>query len=119
MLSLQKKHSKLKDLTYKEHKMKPYLRDSETTLEEKITLFKWRTRMENFSNNFKRGRENLAPCVLCGLHDDNQKEIFNCPQVVEKIDAEDNYQSLFNDTIEKLVAKKVTKISELRSTRDE
>ena len=61
MLSLQKKHSKLKDLTYKEHKMKTYLRDAETTLEEKITLFKWRTRMENFSNNFKRGRENFAP----------------------------------------------------------
>ena len=48
-----------------------------------------------------------------------KKEICNCPQVVEKIDAKDNYQSLFKDTIEKSVAKKVTKISELRSTRHE
>ena len=68
--------SKLDKLRYSELTMQSYLFDKKTTINEKITVFKWRSRMENtFGENFRGGRDTVI-CKLCGSHTDSQEEGF-------------------------------------------
>ena len=59
--------------------MQDYLTDTDTSVKEKIMVFKWRVRMENFGGNYRGGKEYI-PCPLCNHHDDSQLKSFECPQ---------------------------------------
>ena len=95
--------------------MQPYLTDNETTIEEKINLFHWRTFMaKGVGENFRGGRSQID-CKVCGVHRDNQKEIFNnCIQLKYHIDPDLNYEDIFQGEISSKLCKTITRIMKKR-----
>ena len=57
------KHSKMDNLWYSDLKMQPYLESNKFTTQEVKTIFKFRTRMANFGQNFKNGQQVVPPTL--------------------------------------------------------
>ena len=75
-------------------------------------LFKYRTRMANFGENF-RGNKNLITCPLCHTHLDNQKMSYeNCPVLQKNISIPGKYNQIFNTLVPSEVVQTLTKIDE-------
>ena len=73
-------HSKLKNITYNELKMQPYLKSSLVSTNQAKQLFRFRTRMSNVKCNFKSkySKEGLL-CPLPGcLEIEDDKHLLNC-----------------------------------------
>ena len=64
------------------------------TKEQAIVLFKFRTRMCPFEDNFK-GSKTTTVCPFCNGHPDSQKESFNCEKMKEMIIVKGNYCDIF------------------------
>ena len=80
LLKKQSKHSKMKNLTYRELKMQSYLSSEEIETSEKNTISMFRTRMERFGENF-RGSQGPILCPLCQTHLDNQEMSYQCLEI--------------------------------------
>ena len=64
-------YKKLEHLDYDELNIQEYLLDKNFSFEEKITLFKYRTRMACYEENFRAGGDKFASrCLLCKAHPD-------------------------------------------------
>ena len=57
-------HSKMENLNYEKYEMQSYLKNEKVTKIEAQTYFKFRTRMEDFANNFRNGFTDID-CGLC------------------------------------------------------
>ena len=77
-------YSKLRNLDYAEFKAQEYLLNKNFAYDEIKLVFKFRTRMLNFSGNFKAGRETVV-CPLCNLHSDSQSLMLECPIIREEL----------------------------------
>ena len=64
-------HSKMKDLNYTKLEMQTYLKLNNTNTEGARTLFKYRTRMAQYGENF-RGNTGPVNCPLCGIQMDSR-----------------------------------------------
>ena len=64
LLEKKESHSKMTNLNYSSLTMQAYLKDPEVSVKQAQTMFRFRTRMEKFSENFKGGRP-TKPCPLC------------------------------------------------------
>ena len=106
LMKKKKKHRKMNDLSYTKLEIKDYLRDEETSIEEKRTAFKWRTRMENFGHNYKGGRRDI-PCHICGDHEDIQIESFRCKEIIDHTDVDTDYNDIFMDRIPRNIRMKM------------
>ena len=97
--------------------MRSYLFDDKTTLEEKLTLFKWRTSMEkNFGENFRGGRGSI-PCPFCLSHVDSQEEVFSqCKFIRDNIEIGKGYEKLYGEDINANFTQTLSIISELKSS---
>jgi hypothetical protein len=115
LLNEKQTYSKLRKLKYKDFKMQSYLEDSETTIEEKITTFKWRTSMEQcFGENF-RGSKGTVRCPQCMTHSDSQKESFyNCNFIRNQVELTGNYELIYEDNIKHTLVKTISRISKLK-----
>ena len=80
-------HSKMDGIYYNEIKMQNYLKSPHIKVNQKRTIFRWRTRMEAFGENFRGGRE-FVMCPLCGTHLDNRQKSLQCICVRKKINIE-------------------------------
>ena len=68
LLSLKKEnYRKLEKLQYYELRTKEYLLSNQLTFEDKRMIFKFRTRMSNFGENFRAGKTEIL-CLLCSEH---------------------------------------------------
>ena len=71
------KRSKLENLYYFKLEMQEYLWLNSRNKKEAIVLFKFRTRMAPFGENYKAGNvTTIFP--LCSSHTDSQEESFTC-----------------------------------------
>ena len=61
-----------------------------------ITLFKFRTRMAPFGENFRAGRINSL-CPLCLSHLDSQEESFNCRALKNLLKIRGRYSDIFTN----------------------
>ena len=98
MMELKCSHSKMDNLWYPELKMQEYLKSNKFTVHQGRTIFKFRTRMANFGENFKNGREQV-PCPLCNSHLDTQSMAFQCPKLKLEVVIKRKYEDLFKDDI--------------------
>ena len=87
-----KGHSKLSNLFYSELKTQDYLKDMNK--EKAQAVFAYRTRMAQYSDNYRDNRGHL-PCPLCLVHLDCQSVSFNCPVVKENICIKGKYDQIF------------------------
>ena len=86
--------SKMKDLFYIELKMQEYLELKDMSASQAKALFKFRTRMAPFGENF-RGGEKTVLCPLCKKHPDSQEESFSCVQVNRLVTVRGSYKEIF------------------------
>ena len=77
-------YSKLRNLDHIEFKAQEYLLNKNLTYDDIKLVFRFRTRMLNFSENFKAGRETMV-CPLCNLHSDSQSLMLECPFMREEL----------------------------------
>ena len=69
---------KLKYVHYKLFKVQPYITSMEATDESIKNVFKYRTHMLDFDENFKSEGEATKKCEICGAHPDSQDYIEDC-----------------------------------------
>ena len=106
-----KNQSKLKPLSYEKLDQQEYLKNLDVKLAK--TTFRFRTRMAQFGGNFK-GQGPLDPCPLCGEHQDLQELSFQCPEVLDKIKVNEDYDNIFEPKISRELAKTLQDILKIR-----
>ena len=106
-----KNKSKMKSLTYEKLELQEYL--SRFYVHEAKTIFSFRVRMAQFSENF-RGSNPPAPCPLCSKHLDLQELSFVCPIARQKIQINETYDKIFHPQISNNLAKILVAIMKLR-----
>ena len=92
------KGSKMGQTIHTKMEMQGYLRSKTINTEDKKLIFSYRTRMANFSENF-RGPAGPKQCPLCSTHLDNQPMAFNCPTVKPQLNAAGKYEGIFKTEI--------------------
>ena len=92
-------HSKMDNLSYSKLELQKYLKLENLDASGARTLFRYRTRMANFGENFREGNCPVN-CPLCGLHLDNQAMAFNnCPVLKANITIIGKYKELFKKNV--------------------
>ena len=109
----QASHSKMDSLHYSEIRRQNYFMQPGLRTEEKRCIFRWRTRMENFGENFREGRTDV-PCPLCTNHLDNQALSVQCEVIKKELKSKGNIENVYRDDIKEETVELVTKISKLR-----
>ena len=106
----------MEKLRYTDLKLQDYLKDGKLKAEEMKTLFKYRTRMENFGENF-RGGEEYTVCPLCKLHLDNQEMSLQCPEIIKHVNVKGNLSDIYKHKISYDIVRTLTEISEYRKEK--
>ena len=104
------KHSKLSNLHYSKFQTQSYLTNKDIPMTNKIEVFKFRTRMSNFSKNYG----STDPCPACRKHVDSQEELMNCSQVVENFENLHLLRNLYEEEVDPEAAKLITDIVRFR-----
>ena len=85
LMSAKQRHTKMDNLKYSKLEIQEYFKLENNKTAGAQTLFKYRVRMANFSENF-RGNQGPASCPLCGDHLDSQQMSFeNCQTVKDNV----------------------------------
>ena len=61
----------MSNIQYNDLKIQNYLKDEKISVKEAHNLFKFRTRVAKFKENFKNKQDEIL-CPLCLVHPDNQ-----------------------------------------------
>ena len=79
LLTKSESHSKMDNLHYEKLTLQSYLKSKYIKKDEAQKIFRFRTRMENFSENFKNGSESNQ-CLVCMEPDtlDNEHHFIKC-----------------------------------------
>ena len=110
------KHSKMDDLIFTELKIQEYLVSESITLEEKRSIFQYRTRMAKFSENY-RGKDPPRPCQICLLHVDSQSHAVRCFETMRFVTTVGNYQEIFGNKISDDTANMLKQIDDVRNNK--
>ena len=113
LLCKKERYSKLSDLTYYELSMQKYLMNEDISFNEKKIIFKFRSKMADFGNNFKGGRK-FTVCPLCKLHYDDQSLCLQCPKIREELGSNEEISDLFRSNVSKRTAKILQKVTSIR-----
>ena len=109
----QNTHSKMENLTYRSLKMQQYLSSQEIKTSEKRTIFKYRTRMERFGENF-RGTQGPILCPLCQNHLDNQEQSYQCTEIIKGVEVKGSLSDIYKNEIKPETIETAVKIAEFR-----
>ena len=96
-----------------ELKISSYFKDENISYTEAQQIFKFRTRMANFGENF-RGQGGPTVCPLCQSHVDSQKWSFQCRVIKTNIVIKGKYSDIFCENIPKETANTVAEIYKFR-----
>ena len=102
-------HSKMDNLFYVELNMQYYLKDRKLSLRQARAVFKYKTRMANFSDNFRGGKE-TKPCPLCKDDPDTQRHSLLCKVIRQNITINIRYEDIFHSQVDQEVAKTLENI---------
>ena len=108
------KHSKMINLNYSELKMQDYFMKEDFDNYQKKTIFKLRTRMESFGENFRCGK-NYVICPLCGLHRDSQDLCLQCPIIRQDIKSNGSISDIYGNEFENNIVHTIIKALEKRN----
>ena len=115
MISIAKRdgHSKLKNIKYTKLKMQDYLKDGKNRLEDTLNIFKFRTHMADFGENFKAGAD-VVICPLCMDHEDSQSQSFKCQWIRNSIEVAGNMEEVYNGKPSKQTIATINEITKMR-----
>ena len=94
LINLRSKHSKTENL-FIEKDIKPYLRSSKITLDEKKLLFALKTWSVNVKTNFRNGFSNLS-CRLCAKpgEDESELHLMQCEEILSESDIREQMKNI-------------------------
>ena len=78
------------NLEYDTIEMQNYLLREDVKIDQKRLIFKYRTRMAEFGENFRAGRHTVM-CPICDSHLDSQD--LGCPRIQTKVKIIENISS--------------------------
>ena len=108
------RHSKMNNIVFTELKMQAYLVSEEFTLEQKRNIFLCRTRMADYSENYRAGADLVTPCIVCKLHTDSLSHAVNCIETLKRVKTRGNWQEIYTENISIETAIMLSEISEIR-----
>ena len=111
-----RKHTKLENLEYAELKVQGYLHNQNISVTQAKILLKFRTRMANYSNNYK-GSNSSQKCKLCQNHEDNQQDIYICDFNQKNIKLGGKYTDLFKSDIDLSTIRTLEAVYKLREKK--
>ena len=95
-------------LDYSDLKIQEYLKNHLISLEEKRTVFRLRTHMEVYKENFKHSFTNLE-CELCHSHSDLQLEsLTGCKSAFAINVNKEDYEEIFREEISSNALRELT-----------
>ena len=105
----------MSNLEYIDLEMQVYLMDEKLRISEARSLFRFRTRMAKFWENFKGGRP-PEPCPICKEVDsvDTEEHSFKCKVITSNISIEGEYIEIFGTRPGQKIAKTVENIEKFR-----
>ena len=95
---MKQNHSKMANLEYKELKIQNYFKNENISVKGAQNLFKFRTRVAKFKENYKNNYE-VRSCPLCLVQPDTQAHCVQCPVVKENVNIQGDYQEIFTNKI--------------------
>ena len=113
-LDTNKREGKMKNLFYSELEMQEYLVDKNMTTSQAKAVFKFKTRMANFSDNFKAGGLTKT-CPMCHEAPDTQQHSLTCKIIKENITVEIRYEEIFYSKVSAETARTLESILKFRS----
>ena len=116
LLNLKQKHSKMSNLQYEELRLQSYLMDENITVKEAKNVFKYRTRVANFKDNFKNNHDGGMECPLCLEQPDSQAHSVLCPVIKANIDVRGDYSEIFTHEISKEISQTLLNITLFRES---
>ena len=111
---MKSKDSKMDNLQYTKLKIQKYLKSEKLNLNEILNLFKCRTRMAEFGENYRAGFD-IVLCPLCLEDRDNLSHSFKCSVINQEIDVKGDLTKIYDEIISKETAQTITKILDFRS----
>ena len=115
---MQERKSKTRNLSYTHLAMQQYLYLEKMSKNEAIVLFKFRTRMAPFADNFKAGKVS-SMCPLCFSHIDSQEGSFTCVTLNKLVNIRGKYSDIFENQVPEEVVKSIHSIYMLRKDVNE
>ena len=115
-------YRKLERLHYGELQIQDYLLDNQLTHDDKITILKLRTRMSDFGENFRAGKE-FTVCPVCSSHLDCQSFLLQCPGLIHEIRTKfgpnhiDSIDEVYAEKISTKTIKTLTYAMDVRKTK--
>ena len=116
LLKMKHNHSKMGNLQYEGLKIQNYLKNGNITVKEAQNLFKYRTKVARFKENFKNNYVESG-CPLCHDQPDTQAHCVQCPIVKENVNIKGDYSEIFSEEISKEIAQTLLEISKFRENK--
>ena len=113
LLERKEKHSKMGHLAYGELCMQNYLKSKNISVGQAQLLFKSRTRMTFYWENYKHGKMEQK-CPLCKDQIDTQTHSFNCNIVIGNIQINGQFKDIFRNNIDSQIAETIENIENFR-----
>ena len=113
LMEIKEKHTKMDNLFYTEIKLQNYLNNDKISVKEAKNLYRFRTRVAKFNENFKNSYNGIA-CPLCLVMPDTQAHCVQCPELRNKVNIIGNYSDIFSDNIPQNISKTLLEITECR-----
>ena len=114
LLESKDKHSKMKNVNYEKLKIQPYFIKDSISTHDARNIFRYRTRMLNFKENYK-GNNNDDICPLCKKHTDDQNKIESCTVLKENINDLNKCRLLYTDTTNEEAIEILSKVMDIRN----
>ena len=113
LVEMKVKHSKMNNLEYKELKLQEYFQLPGIRIEQVREIFKFRTRMLTFGENFRGAKESVI-CPLCRSHADSQAWCLQCPAMMKELSSSVKLDGIYGDEVTIETAETIEEIMKIR-----
>ena len=105
------------NIVHTELKMQEYLLSEDISVDQKRIIFHFRTRMAQYSENFKESNQLVKPCQICKLHTDSQSHSMVCVETMRNVRNKGNYSEIFTNDISSDTAKMLQQVTAYRENK--
>ena len=113
LMKIKERHSKMEKLDYIELKLQNYLNDDNIPVKEATNLYRFRTRVAKFKENYSNNNDGIA-CPLCLVQPDTQAHCVQCPVIKDNVNIQGVYSDIFDEDIPSDISKTLLRITEFR-----
>ena len=102
----------MENIYYEDFEIQRYFTREDIKIEQKKIIFKFRTRMAKFGQNYRGGNEKIV-CPLCDSHLDNQELSYICPVIRIELKISGSSSDIYSEEIHKNTVETIEKLLKL------